>query len=880
MAFKLRPYQQRLVDVAIGHLHDYPESQPIIVAPTASGKSVIVAELCVELSKLASGMVLVLTHRRELVAQNAAKLPEHLDVGVYSAGLGKKQLRRVTVAGFQSIRNKIDKLPSVSFILIDECHFALTGYREFIDALKEKNPKLRVIGLTATPFDGTANRTALHLMPADKRIFTGIGAEVTMGELLRDGYLCPLKPYQPTAHLKTDGVQMDARTGDFAAGQLQAAVDVVELNNAVTNEIDAIFSERKAVMVFCTGVDHAEHVRDCLRTLGQRAEMVLGDTAPKERERIINEFKAGRIKYLVACEVLLVGFDAPICDGIVNLRPTKSGLVWVQLCLDMETEILTSHGWKSADTMRIGDCALTLDEATGKGVWSPVEEVIRRPMMEDESWVEYESPRANFRVTDQHRMIYDTKAFSGEYVRKTGPAIEMAKLKNGVRMPTAVQLEQVGVPLTDDELWFIGMMMTDGTWGNARAEISQSERHPEIIEKIESVLSGMNIPWTKRLIASPKADAEIKERNQRWLYRMPMNFTKRGRSGVGYLLPYLDKNIAPALFAMSKVQFETMLKGVWDGDGFKISKTPSCDWTPHSPTICTVRELMADRLQALGAMNGYTVHRRVEHANRTDRKPVFILTFTNKDWRSVGGSGDRPQIEVKPATNEEVWCVRTGTGTIVTRRKGKVTVMGNCGRGMRLHPDKSDCLVVDFTDTSIEMGPLDEIEGNAPKLKTGEAPTKICDECFSIVLAGLKVCPTCGFEFQFQPREDGMQFDSTTGLLVSGVIKNEDGSRTYPVERVEYETTVTAKGQPALIARYHSAGRASPVASEYYNLWHHSAGVVRRDSERWLRRQKNPGGSVPLSAQEALARAEMGALKVPKTVTVRPGSPWPIRFSV
>lgn len=532
MAFKLRPYQQRLVDVAIGHLHDYPESQPIIVAPTASGKSVIVAELCVELSKLASGMVLVLTHRRELVAQNAAKLPEHLDVGVYSAGLGKKQLRRVTVAGFQSIRNKIDKLPSVSFILIDECHFALTGYREFIDALKEKNPKLRVIGLTATPFDGTANRTALHLMPADKRIFTGIGAEVTMGELLRDGYLCPLKPYQPTAHLKTDGVQMDARTGDFAAGQLQAAVDVAELNNAVTNEIDAIFSERKAVMVFCTGVDHAEHVRDCLRTLGQRAEMVLGDTAPKERERIINEFKAGRIKYLVACEVLLVGFDAPICDGIVNLRPTKSGLVWVQLC----------------------------------------------------------------------------------------------------------------------------------------------------------------------------------------------------------------------------------------------------------------------------------------------------------------------------------------------------------GRGMRLHPDKSDCLVVDFTDTSIEMGPLDEIEGNAPKLKSGEAPTKICDECFSIVLAGLKICPTCGFEFQFQHREDGQQFDSTTGLLVSGVIKNEDGTRTYPVARVEYETTITSKGSPALVARYHSANRASPVATEYYNLWHHSAGVVRRDSERWLRRQKNPGGSVPLSAQEALARAEMGALKVPKTVTVRPGSPWPIRF--
>jgi len=531
--FKLRPYQQRLINVAMQHLHDYPESVPMIVAPTASGKSVIVAELCIELSKIASGMVLVLTHRRELVAQNAAKLPAHLNAGIYSAGLGKKELRRVTIAGFQSIRKKIDKLPKVSYILIDECHFALTGYREFIDAVREKNPALRVIGLTATPFDGTANRTALHLMPADKRIFSGIGAEVTMGELLRDGYLTPLKPYQPNAKLDTTGVDVDARTGDFAMGQLQAAVDIEGLNVAVAHEITSIFAYRNAVMVFCAGVDHATHVRDCLRAIGEQAEVVLGDTPSVERERILTRFKAGKLKYLVACEVLLVGFDAPICDGIANLRPSKSALVWVQLL----------------------------------------------------------------------------------------------------------------------------------------------------------------------------------------------------------------------------------------------------------------------------------------------------------------------------------------------------------GRGMRLFDGKLDCLVADFTDNAVEFGPVDEVEGQAPKLKTGEAPTKQCEECFSIILAGLKFCPVCGFEFTFEARDNAQQFDAATGLLISGVIKNEDGSRTYPVERVEFETRTTAKGDPALVASYHSPGRASPVACEFYNLWHHNAGTVRRDSERWLRRQKNPGGSVPLSAQEALARCEMGALRVPKSVTVRPGSPWPIRFT-
>lgn len=875
--FKLRPYQQRLIDVAMQHLHDYPESVPMIVAPTGSGKSVIVAELCVELSKIASGMVLVLTHRRELVAQNAAKLPAHLNAGIYSAGLGKKELRRVTIAGFQSIRKKVDKLPKVSYILVDECQWSISGYREFIDAVREKNPALRVIGLTATPFDGTANRTALHLMPADKRIFSGIGAEVTMGELLRDGYLTPLKPYQPNAKLDTTGVEVDARTGDFAMGQLQAAVDIEGLNVAVAHEITSIFAYRNAVMVFCAGVDHATHVRDCLRAIGEQAEVVLGDTPSVERERILTRFKAGKLKYLVACEVLLVGFDAPICDGIANLRPSKSALVWVQLCLDTETEILTSHGWKGYGEMRVGDVALALNEESGKGVWSPVEEVIYRKMLPTESWVEYNAPRANFRVTDQHRMLYSAATFSRGFEKRSGPAIEMAKLRDGVRMPTAVTIDQPGVPLTDAELYFIGMMMTDGTWGQARAEISQSERHPEIIEKIESVLVEMGVPWKKHKVAAPPEDAVIKQHHARWVYRMPMNFTKGGRHGVGYLLPYLSKGFSPALFAMSRAQFKVLLQGLWDGDGFKVAKCPSTNWTPRSMTVCSARKDTADRLQALGTMHGFTSSLRTEKANKN---PIHFITFTDKDWRSVGGAGDlRPQIEVLPGTDEMVWCVRTGAGTIVTRRRGKVTVMGNCGRGMRLFDGKDDCLVADFTDNAVEFGPVDEIEGQPPKLKTGEAPTKQCEECFSIVLAGLKFCPVCGFEFTFEARDNAQQFDAATGLLISGVIKNEDGSRTYPVERVEFETRITAKGDPALVAKYHSPGRASPVACEFYNLWHHNAGTVRRDSERWLRRQKNPGGSVPLSAQEALARCEMGALRVPKSVTVRPGSPWPLRFT-
>ena len=535
MTFQLFPYQLRLVEQTIEHLHNYPESAPLIVAPCAAGKSVIIADLCHRFSKLSSGMVLALTHRKELVAQTASKLPAHLDVGVYSAGLGKKELKRITVGGFQSLRKKVEKLPKVGYIIIDEADYATSGYREFIEEVKDRSPALRVIGLTATPYLGDANRTALHLLPENKRIFTGIASEVQIGELLALGRLTPLKPYKAGTQVSTASIKVDARTGDFNAGAVQAAMDVDDLTRKITNEIVDIFIDRNAVMVFCAGVDHTRHVRDALRFRGQTAEMVLGDTPQTERDQIIADFRAGKIKYILGVDVLLVGFDAPIMDGIAVLRPTLSARVHVQAL----------------------------------------------------------------------------------------------------------------------------------------------------------------------------------------------------------------------------------------------------------------------------------------------------------------------------------------------------------GRGMRVHPGKLDCLVADFVGNADLHGPIDEIEGRPPKLKLGEAPTKICDNCFSICLAGLRLCPTCGYEFPAGEGEAKSQtFDPNTGLLISGIIKNDDGTKTYPVADVQYRIHITKSGAPALVAEYFSEGRNSPVSTEYLNLWHHSTSTVQRDSMKWLRRQANEGGSVPLTAQEALARAEMGALRKPKSVTVKPGSPFPVRFGV
>jgi DNA repair protein RadD len=467
---------------------------------------------------------LIVTHRRELVAQNASKLPGHIKGSVFSAGLGQKNLSgQVIYAGIQSIQKQWHKLPKLGSVIIDEPQYAAKGYYEFIENVKKVSPHVRVVGLTATPYTG--NGTWLHMLP-ENRLFTGIAAEVGIGELLYEGHLCPLTPYSSTTRLSTDGIKTDARTGDFQQNQLQAAVDVPELVIQCAAEIESIFADRKSVLVFCTGVKHAEHMA---AMLGKSAAVVVASTPMKERDRLIAEFRAGTLKYLCSCEVVLVGFDAVNTDGIACLRPTKSPLIWVQLV----------------------------------------------------------------------------------------------------------------------------------------------------------------------------------------------------------------------------------------------------------------------------------------------------------------------------------------------------------GRGMRPHHGKANCLVADFTSNSEDFPPVDEIEGKPPKTGQGDAPVRICDNCFSIILAGLRKCPVCGEEFDFAEHEH--EFDPETGLLISGVVKNEDGTRTFPVSSVTYEVRNTRAGSEALVAYYHSPGRKTPVAEEWYNLFHHKRSVVARDTEKWLRRALTPG--LPTNAQEALVRAELGGMKVPRTVTIRTGSPFPVRFS-
>ena len=329
----LREYQQRTIDQLYAWFEAGGKGNPCLVLPTGSGKSHIVAALCKDaLQNWPETRVLMLTHVKELIEQNAEKMRQHwpgAPMGIYSASIGRKDLGEpITFAGIQSVRSKARELGHIDLVIIDECHLVNHkdegGYRKLLAELKAINPNLRVIGLTATPY-----RLGHGLITDKPAMFDDLLTPVSIEELIFKGYLSTLRSKVTKAKLDTSGVHK--RGGEFIESELQAAVDTDDQNHAVVREVMALAGERKAWLFFCAGVQHAQHVAEALRQQGVAAECVTGETPKKERERILTDFKAGRLRAVVNVSVLSVGFDHPDIDLIAMLSPTMSASLYVQM---------------------------------------------------------------------------------------------------------------------------------------------------------------------------------------------------------------------------------------------------------------------------------------------------------------------------------------------------------------------------------------------------------------------------------------------------------------------------------------------------------------------------------------------------------------------
>lgn len=330
---QLRPYQRAALD-ALYKFWANGGGSPIIVLPTGAGKSLVVATLMQELIRDYPDMrILCVTHVKELLVQNLQELFglwPFAPAGLFSAGLGQRDAHsQIIFGGVQTIANKAKRIGHIDLVLVDECHLlprkADTQYGKLLAALREINPDLRLAGLTATDYRLGEGR----LTEGEGAMFDAVAYEKPVGELIDEGYLArPVSKGMATGY-DLDGVGKIG--GDYNQGKLQVAVNKDDVTRAAIDEVVKYGSDRKSWLFFCAGVDHAYAMRDEIRSRGITCETVAGETPSAERDRILADFKAGRIRAVTNNSVLTTGFNHPGVDLLALCRPTLSTSLYVQM---------------------------------------------------------------------------------------------------------------------------------------------------------------------------------------------------------------------------------------------------------------------------------------------------------------------------------------------------------------------------------------------------------------------------------------------------------------------------------------------------------------------------------------------------------------------
>ncbi len=337
MITELRDYQVEGVASAIYCFRNY--NKPFMLqAATGAGKSIMIADICHKLDE----PTLILQPSKELLEQNYKKLLAYgiKDIGIYSASKKSKQIAKYTYATIQSIYKHPELFEGFKNVIIDECHLVNPkNYKGMYASFLRKIGVDNVCGLTATPYridpkffieNGqrmyTASLKMLNRIPPF--FFKKIVFKIETAELIERGYLSPIRYFVKDVSLER--LRVNTTGADFTIESLEQFWTDDKLESIV-RAIAHVERERKMSLTFCSSIAQALDLQKKIKAQGLVAEVVTSKTSPDERERVVEDYKAGKIKHLLNVGIFTTGFDVPALDTIILARPTMSLSLYYQM---------------------------------------------------------------------------------------------------------------------------------------------------------------------------------------------------------------------------------------------------------------------------------------------------------------------------------------------------------------------------------------------------------------------------------------------------------------------------------------------------------------------------------------------------------------------
>lgn len=375
--YQLRPYQKQASEAGCDLATSKKQKNGLIVLPTATGKSLVVADIINETRK----KTIVLQPTKEILEQNESKIRMTglTDIGIFSASMGQKIKGQVTIATIGTIIKHKEAFQDCELLIVDEAHTVDSKggqYEDFISSLD-----IPTIGLTATPFrmkyymnsfgNGEPVVESRFLTRTRPRIFDTIAHITQVPDMFEQGYLCPIE-----YDYKNDYDSKKIKSNSTGQGYDDEALEQYNIQQEIVKKIieEVRKSDAGHILIFTHFKSESKSVIEGLSKYNIQCEEVSGDTKREDRERILSQFKSGIIRCVVNVGVLTVGFDFPELDHIIIGRPTKSLMLIYQICGRGLRPAIGKKHCKLTDLCdnikRFGEInSFVIEDINGNGLW-------------------------------------------------------------------------------------------------------------------------------------------------------------------------------------------------------------------------------------------------------------------------------------------------------------------------------------------------------------------------------------------------------------------------------------------------------------------------------------------------------------------------------
>lgn len=329
--YTLRDYQAEAVKRGVAFLQGQQPGNGLIILPTGSGKSLVIARTVAALD----GPCIVFQPSKEILEQNLEKFRSFgYQPAVFSASMGRKEVGDITLATIGSVRKCPEKFADMRYGIIDECHAVSAKKRDsmFMRFFAE-NGSIKTLGFTATPYrlstDGFGGSMLKFLTRTRPRFFKHLVFCVQNRRLFDDGHLSRLR-YHAVKGMDVTRLKVNSTGADYTDDSVRSHFEEIDWSSKVVRcvrRLGEVGRMRGGVLVFTRFVEEAQAVASQI----PGAVTVSAETPKDERARIIGDFRSGKISVVCNVGVLTTGFDHPGLANVVLARPTMSLALYYQM---------------------------------------------------------------------------------------------------------------------------------------------------------------------------------------------------------------------------------------------------------------------------------------------------------------------------------------------------------------------------------------------------------------------------------------------------------------------------------------------------------------------------------------------------------------------